>query len=398
MAQELKSLRLEIKDTMTRQTAAIEGIMDQYDMSSAASTGNRDLFKFTNMPRDPPMVPRDDPRVHSLVQALRQFRLLGKDRRLLHTTNEKQCRDTCIIPFFKVVAEVYGVSTAEPNSAEHQLKVFIGKKWFHGYTDLFVGGEKALINKMDELILMIEMKPMTGGCSLNGTGFENEKPAYQAQIALQAAAIQSCCLGLTPFTCILTNLRHLYVLEVTSYNSIQITAQTFKCVSDESKFVRAVLKAADTNKQIQKQYDTNRKSIMCVTGLGYDSSLSSLALGGIRHVQTSTQGTGTMGAASHEAGNLDDIDGFEVVEANEDLNIAYGFSTLDYDSISSTDFDNRNSGTAEESCTRSSENCYQPDEQSKTHTEVWLQKLKQQALADCSSNLNISKGTRSNLP
>jgi hypothetical protein len=151
------------------------------------------------------------------------------------------------------------------------------------------------------------------------------------------------------------------------------------------------LKAADTNKQIQKQYDTSRKSIMCVTNLGYDSCISSLALGGIPQAQASTQGAGTMGAASHGAGSIMDvIDGFEVAEANGAL-IADGPSTLGDDSISGEDLDNRNSVTAEELCTWRFAKCLQPGGHSRTYTQVWVQKLQQQPLADCCSKLNILK-------
>jgi hypothetical protein len=392
----------EVKDELAKQTAAIEGIMDQCDMSRASSMGSRDLFIFKESQSDPPMVAKDDPRVKGLVQVLHQLR--SQNSQNFRTDDEKLCRDKCIIPFFQAVAQVYRVSTTEPNSPGNQLKVFIGRKWFHGYTDLFVGGEKELINEREKLILMIEMKPMTGDLKLKGTGFHNEKYAYQAQIVLQGAAIQSCCTDITPFSCILTNLRHMYVLQVTSYNSIQITAQTFKCVSDESKFVRAVLKAADTNKQIQKQFDANKQSIMCVTSLGYDSHISSLALGGIPQVQASAQGTGTMGAAFHERSNVHDaVDGFNVVEANEALSIGDGFSTLEDDSVNGKDFDSINPAVVGESCPWNFAACLQPDEHRRTsfktsYTKAWVHLLQQQPLADCSSQLNTSKGTRSSLP
>ena len=362
------------EETLAKQTAAIDGFLVQCDMSGA-SRGHQDLFKFTLLKRDPPMVPNNDSRVHGLVQVLRQLR--DPNRQPSDPQNEKECRDKCIIPFFQAVAQVYRVSSTEPNSPQHQLKVVIGNRLFSGYTDFFVGGEEALINEGDELILMIEMKPMEGGLKLSGNGFLREKFAVQAQIALQGVAIQSCCTGLVPFACILTNLHHMYVLQVTSYDSLQITAKTFKCVSDETKFVRAVLKAADTNKQIQKQYDTSRKSIMCVTKVGYDSRISSLALGGIPQTQASIQGAGTMGAASHGAGGvMDVIDGFEVAEADGSL-IADDSSTLGDDSFSGEDLDNRNPATSEELCTWRFAKCLQPDGHSRTYTQVWVQKLQQ---------------------
>ena len=392
----------EIKDTLAKQTAAIEGIMDQLDMSEASSKGSRDLFNFKEIQSDPPMVPKDDPRVEGLVQVLRLLR--SQNSQNFDTDVEKLCRDNCIIPFFQAVAKVYGASTIEPNLSKYQLKVLLGRKWFHGYTDLFVGGEEALVNKeKGELILMIEMKPITGSLKLKGSRFQDENYRFRAQIALQGAAIQSCCTGSIPFSCILTNLDNMYVLQVTSYNSFQITAQTFTCVSDESKFVRAVLKAADTNKKIQKHHDANRQSIMCVTNLRYDSHTSSLALGVVPHVQGSAQGADTVGAASHEAGKaLDAVDGFDMFETDEALDVADGFCTPDDVSVGGQDSDSMILATPDEPepCTWSFAKFLALDELPRHHdktsfTKTWVHMVQeQQPLADCSSQLNNSNCTQ----
>ena len=94
------------------QTAAIEGMMEQCNMSGASSSGSREVFKFNVDGSDPPMVPDDDPRVRGLVQVLRELR--DPNSHSFETDNEKLCRDNSIIPFFDAVAEVYGVSTTEP--------------------------------------------------------------------------------------------------------------------------------------------------------------------------------------------------------------------------------------------------------------------------------------------
>jgi hypothetical protein len=69
--------------------------------------------------------------------------------------------------------------------------------------------------------------------------------------------------------------------------------------------------------------------------------------------------------------------------------IADDFSTLGDDSISGEDLDNRNPATAEELCTWKFAKCLQPD--GHTYTQVLVQTLQQQPLADCCSELNISK-------
>ena len=397
----------EVKDALDKQTAALEGIMDQFDMSDVGTQANKDVFHFQDIESDPPMVDSDDPRVGGLVQAL--HRLRSRKCRQFNTCMERLCRDNCIIPFFRAVADVYRATTIEPNEDKYQLRVLLGRKWFHGYTDLFVGGEKALIDQeKGELILVIEMKPIAGNLKLKGPFFTKEGFRVQAQIALQAAAIQSCCVDSTLFSCILTNLDRMYVVQVTSYNSHQITAQAFKCVTDESKFVRAVLKAADTNNQIQKQLLANRQSIMCVTSQGHDSHLSSLALGNISQIQAKSQGTGAMGAASHEPGEaLDTIDGFDVLEAYEDLNVVDGSCTPDDVSAGGQDSDGTKFAIAEESepCTWKFGHSLQSDEPPRACdksrfnksnlTTKWVRLVQeQQPFADHSSQFNMSYCTQ----
>jgi hypothetical protein len=394
-----------LQDTVMQQTAAIEGMMDACQMSTASKA--KHLFKFEALESDPPMVKASDKRVSRLVELLVQARSQSRREPKNFTSDEKWCRGEHMILFFGNVAREYGVGTIEPNESIYELKVLIGGKMFTGKTHLFVGGEKALLDSEHALILVIEMKPFTGPCALTGNGFSREDFKHQAQIALQSAAIQSCCLGSRPFACILTNLHHMYVVQVTSYDSSQITVQTYNCVSDKAKFVRAILMAADINKGIQKRCDINRNPIMCVTNMGYDShradSLSSLAMGSNSQVQTNTQGPSGTGV-THQAGRaLDVADSAEsFLDESEALNIADGFWTLGGDDDGCEDFkrtgpvgdeEQCTSSSAEGTCTESFAKWLPREEHQRSSvrpilTWAWVH-MQQHPLADCSSKLNV---------
>lgn len=402
-----------LQDALTQQTAAIEGMMDACQMSTASKA--KHLFKFEALECDLPMVQAQDKRVRQLVKLLDQARSQSSRQSKTFTSDEKWCRDKYMIPFFRDVAKEYGVGTIEPNESIYELKVLIGGKIFTGKTDLLVGGEKALLDNEHALILVIEMKPFTGPCALTGNCFSLEDPKHQTQIALQSAAIQSCCLGSRPFACILTNLHHMYVVQVTSYDSSQITVQTYNCISDKTKFVRAILMAADTNKGIQKQCDINRNPIMCVTNMGYDShradSLSSLGMGSISQTQTSTQGPSGTGAtheasdfagselASHEQSEaLDMIDSVGTSrEMGRALDVADGFCTLD-GGCDCKHFNSTSPLGAEEPYTWNIAKWLPLEEHQRSSvrpnlTRAWINLFQQHPLDDCSSKVNISKGT-----
>jgi HPt (histidine-containing phosphotransfer) domain-containing protein len=110
-----------LQDALTQQTAAIEGMMDACQMSTASKA--KHLFKFEALECDPPMVQAQDKRVRQLVKLLDQARSQSSRQSKTFTSDEKWCRDKYMIPFFRDVAKEYGVGTIEPNESIYELKV-----------------------------------------------------------------------------------------------------------------------------------------------------------------------------------------------------------------------------------------------------------------------------------
>jgi len=116
---------------------------------------------------------------------------------------------------------------------------------------------------------------------------------HAAQCILQCTAIQSLCnSSASAFSCVLTNLKVMYVVRVDSFNGGQIAASIFKAVTDEREIVRALLKAADDNEHIAKKNGQRRGPIVCDTTEEFDVNRPDPEHAGIPQCPSSTDQLG----------------------------------------------------------------------------------------------------------
>ena len=276
-----------LQDTINMSVAAVENLFIKCDMSQASEKEHNELFDFNVLEEYPPMVEDTDGRISNLVQCLQHFRKI----RISNRSDEVQCRDKAIIPFFEEVARVVGATTKIPDADEYSLKVNIAGKSFSGKTDLVLYREGELP------ILGVEMKPLAGDYCLKYANFNQEKFRHKAQIVLQCVAFQSICSDSSQCSCILTNLKGMSVVQIQSYNATQISAQIFKCVTEERTFVKALLKALDSNSSIPKLESRLGHPISIFTASKWDSSCICPTFGGIHQVSSGMSAAKSTGAA-----------------------------------------------------------------------------------------------------
>lgn len=295
-----------LQDTVKMSVAALENLFTKCDMSQASEKDHQDLFDFNVLEEYPPMVEDTDDRISNLVQRLQHFRKLPISNR----RDEAECRSKAIIPFFEDVARVVGATTQVPDADKYSLKVNIAGNSFAGKTDLVLCREGELP------ILGVEMKPMLGDYCLKYLSFNNEKFKHKAQVVLQCVAFQSICSNSTQFSCILTNLKGMYVVQIQSYNATQISAQIFKCVTEEREFVKALLKALDSNSSIPKLESSLGHPISIFTASNWNSSGLHHTFGGIHQAALGTSAAMPTGAV-HGAGRRQHADGDTCEKTNK---------------------------------------------------------------------------------
>ena len=222
----------------------LDARLEECDMSQATQARHGGIFQFEYLTDElPPMVDAADYRVADLERILQEQRsVVG-----FLKSSELECRQKAIDPFFKQVARVLGCEIINSDSASSRLIVRVGNMEFSGNTDILIGPVDALP------LLPIEVKPMTGKHGLKGVQFTKESFSHKTQIALQCAAFQAqCSNSRTQFSCLLTNLCSLYVVQIKSYDAVTISTRIFKVVQDGNHFVRAILRAADDNRSLTK--------------------------------------------------------------------------------------------------------------------------------------------------
>ena len=315
-----------VQDTANTTLLALERTMTKCEMSSVKTAQHVDLFHFSVLDEYPPMVADTDNRVSNLVERLQHFRQLSGFRK----NNEAECRDKAIKPFFECVAAYLDTLVEAPNEGDLFLKVNIGGTSFDGKTDLILRREGEMP------ILAAELKPMIGSYSLNGTEFNGETFTHKSQIVLQCTAFQSICRSSKQFSCILTNLNFMYVVQIMSYNADRISAQIFKGLSEERLFVRALLQALDSNSSIPKRENSLGHPIRVFTAEAYDCNQIDTLYGGIPQspadtdAQNSTDalhGTGRSQSAadgsSRECVNKEDPKAIEVENRTQSSGVCF---------------------------------------------------------------------------
>jgi len=264
-----------VKDVVSTVKSTFDGWRETCDMSKATKTKHDKNFSFTVVDDDPPMVGANDARISDLVQHLVRCRGVGGFTQSV----ESACRENAVDGFFQKVATALGSQVV--NSASRLLTVRVAQTEFSGYTDILIGQETTLP------LLAVEVKPMTGEHRLKGNGFNSEMFSHQTQIVLQCTALQAQCLASRgSYSCVLTNLSSLYIVQVTSYDANTIYSRAFRVVKDATEFVRAVLRAADDNGGIVAgKRDTG---LICEAAQGFDSNRPDPEHGGIPQVPRSS--------------------------------------------------------------------------------------------------------------
>ena len=363
-----------VQDTANTTLLALECTMNKCEMSSVKSGQHAGLFHFDACDEYPPMVADTDDRISNLVERLQHFRQLSGFRR----NDEAMCRDMAIKPFFECVAAYSDALIEVPNGEDLFLKVNIGGTSFDGKTDLI------LRSKGGMPILAAELKPMTGDYRLKGTDFERETFRHKSQIVLQCTAFQSICRSSKQFSCILTNLTFMYVVQIISYDADKISARIFKGLREERLFVRALLQALESNSSIPKQEKSLGHPIRVFTAESYDCNEIGPSYGG--NAQTPAAGAQNATDALHGKGTSQSAaDGSSVECVNKE------------DPKAAED-ENRTqlSGVCFEEwlpCKSQQKTCVKPN-----FVRAWLHMspvaLQHEPLVDCSSQLNISKGQK----
>lgn len=272
-----------VKDGLSSFKQSFDSLRDNCDMSQATQCKHVNMFEFEAIQEFPPMVDAADPRVSALVKKLKFYRSAQDFNR----NNESQCRLHSIDPFFDQVASALKCELIKPDDLHNSLIVRLGRVEFRGKADLLVGHADVLP------LLPIEIKPMAGPYRLKGTGFDNEDFKHKTQIALQCAAFQAQCGdSATEYSCLLTNLLVLYVVQIKSYNATTISTRIFQVVEAENLFVRAVLRAADDNRSLTQ--DLKKFAVgpwICEAANAFDCHRKDPAVSGIPQVP---QGSGVL--------------------------------------------------------------------------------------------------------
>lgn len=262
-----------LSDGLAAVKLSFDGMREKCNMSQAVSIKHHSIFEFEVLEDLPLMVDAEDSRIAGLVANLQRFR--GVEGFQKH--DETQCRVKVIDPFFCEVAKVLDCGIVPPNDSNRNLTVRVRNFEFKGQTDLCVGQGDSIP------LLAIEIKPMQGDLHLKGKGFIGERFKHKTQIALQCAAFQAqCCDSAIPYSCLLTDLHSLYVVQIKSYDVNKIAARVFEVVQKEDEFVRAVLRAADDNKGLTKVLDKlTAEPLTCEAAIGFDCNRQDPQVSGV---------------------------------------------------------------------------------------------------------------------
>lgn len=285
---------------MNKTTAAVEGLFKECNMSQVTERQHAEFFtwKFCG---EPPMVSEGDQRVQGLADTLKKIRLVKG----FSKSSEKLCRKNAVDPFFTEFANCTGVAMTAADEAKYCLSVNLGHTSFKGLTDILLGPKAGFPQ------LVIEVKPMAGQSSLAGRHFSELTFRTKTQVVLQCAAFQSLYRNSgNLFSCVLTDLLTMYVVQVESYNSNQICAKIFHAVTEPNNFVRALLHASDNNKLIPKRANDLRGPIVCFTSERFDSTRPDPSFEGFPTAHSDSGSSGPIasahGTANHSglAGNM----------------------------------------------------------------------------------------------
>jgi len=287
-----------LHDSMNKTIAAVEGLFQECNMSQVSEKQHAECFTW-NFCGEPPMVSEDDKRVAGLAETLTKFR----DVKGFSKSIEKLCRKNAVDPFFTEFAKCTGVAMMVADEVKYCLRVNIGHTSFKGLTDIVLGPKAGCPQ------LVIEVKPMAGISSLTGKQFSDLTFRTRTQVVLQCAAFQSLYRNSgNLFSCVLTDLLTMYVVQVESYNSNQICANIFRAVTEPNDFVRALLHASDSNKLIPKRADDIRGPIVCFTSERFDSTRPDPSFQGFPTAHSDSGSSGPI-ASAHGTANHSGLSG-----------------------------------------------------------------------------------------
>jgi len=282
-----------VKDEVAIVKTTVDSWREHCNMSAASSKKHGNNFVFDVSNDNPPMVDESDSRIRSLMQCLQECRQKSD----FNKSVEAACRSNAVDVFFRAVATALESDIVSSNDTKCSLTVRVARTEFSGRTDLLVGHESTLP------LLAVEVKPMMGEHRLRGDGFSSELFSHKTQIALQCTAFQAqCCASSTLYSCLLTNLLSLYVVQVTSYDSNTISSLTFKVVQEEKEFVRAVLHAADANAGLTAS--ASASPLVCEAAKGFNSERPDPAVAGLPQFpqSSSVPADQLCGGAAHRGG------------------------------------------------------------------------------------------------
>lgn len=287
-----------LHDSMKKTIAAVEGLFQECNMSQVTEKQHAECFTW-NFCGEPPMVSKDDKRVAGLAETLTKFR----DVKGFRKSTEKLCRTNAVDPFFTEFAKCTGVAMMVADEVKYCLRVNIGHTSFKGLTDILLGPKAGCPQ------LVIEVKPMAGISSLTGKQFSDLTFRTRTQVVLQCAAFQSLYRNSgNLFSCVLTDLLTMYVVQVESYNSNQICANIFRAVTEPNDFVRALLHASDSNKLIPKRANDIRGPIVCFTSERFDSTRPDPSFQGFPTAHSDSGSSGPI-ASAHGTANHSGLSG-----------------------------------------------------------------------------------------
>ena len=287
-----------LHDSMNKTIAAVEGLFQECNMSQVSEKQHAECFTW-NFCGEPPMVSEDDKRVAGLAETLTKFR----DVKSFSKSTEKLCRKNAVDPFFTEFAKCTGAAMMVADEVKYCLRVNIGHTSFKGLTDILLGPKAGCPQ------LVIEVKPMAGISSLTGKQFSDLTFRTRTQVVLQCAAFQSLYRNSgNPFSCVLTDLLTMYVVQVESYNSNQICANIFRAVTEPNDFVRALLHASDSNKLIPNRANDIRGPIVCFTSERFDSTRPDPSFQGFPTAHSDSGSSGPI-ASAHGTANHSGLSG-----------------------------------------------------------------------------------------
>ena len=307
-----------ILQTLHQTTAAVDNLRDKCNMSKATEREHKEVFDFKFHDGLPPMVDDTDVRIQKLVEQLKYFRQVKR----FDKSNESECRSNAIDPFFEDVATCLEVEKVSANTLNHLLKVKVGRSIFEGNSDLFLGP------KDGHPTLGVEIKPMKGDSQVPNA-YSKLSFNQKAQIVLQCASLQSVFVNTgIPFSCVLTNLNVMYVVQVESYDGGKITAKFFRGLSIPHEFVRALLKAADLNASITSSSRVFSGPVVCDTTDTYDCNRPDLKFSGIPQFSRNT-GVGTNDSGRDQETNAnDDVDHVTLSDSIPSTSGCFGFERM----------------------------------------------------------------------